>query len=189
LVTLAVAYIGLFVVLNDDRFLIRWRRTIKRVVIGLIVVVALSGLAALSSWIVHDLNDKAERAAQRAAWDAQRRAARQRWEQMSPRERGWIKFAIQNGAIPEDPDERTKLDELRDFVPEVYDAETDEEARAAKHANPPDIFDRVAAEQAAKRRKSQTPGARTGMFDDLIPTPTPIPEDRLFIPDSPTPTP
>ena len=143
LITLAVAYIGIFVVLTDDRFLEgaltslrRRRRIIKRVVIGLIVIVALSGLAALSNWIVHDLNDKAER----VAWDAQRRAARQRWEQMSPQERGSAKLVVRIGAIPDDPQERVKLDELRDFVPEVYEAETDGEARIAGHANPPDIY-------------------------------------------------
>jgi hypothetical protein len=126
----------------------RWR-TIKRVVIGLIVVVALSGLAVLSNWIVRELNDKAERAAQRAAWDTQRRAARQRWEQMSPHDRGWAKLMVRIGGTPHDPQERVKFEQLRDFVPEIYEPETEEEKAAS--------FD-----------------PSTAVLDEPTPTPTPI---------------
>jgi hypothetical protein len=123
---LFVIYLGLFVVLNDDRFLIRWRRTIIRIVIGFIVVAALVGLAVLTKAITGDLKRKAER----AAWDAQVAEAHQWWQQLSTSERASLKIDAYLGFIPDDPVERTKIQKARDFIPEVYEPLTEEEVKS-----------------------------------------------------------
>jgi hypothetical protein len=148
---LFVVYLGLFVVLNDDRFLFRWRRTIIRVTIGVIVVAALAGLIVLSSAIIGDLKRKAER----VAWDAKAAEAHQWWQQLSTSERASLKIDVRFGFIPDDPTERAKIQKARDFVPEVYEPLTEEEVKsrptsgkyaALYEATPtptPDIFHRI----------------------------------------------
>ena len=148
---LFVVYLGLFAILNNDEFLIRWRHTIKRVVIGFIVVAALGGLIVLSNAIIGDLKRKAER----VAWDAKAAEAHQWWQQLSTSERASLKIDVSFGFIPDDPTERAKIQKARDFVPEVHEPLTEEEVKSrptsGKYAAlyeptptpTPDIFHRI----------------------------------------------
>ena len=134
---LFVVYIGLFAVLNNDQFLIRWGSTIKRVALGFFIVAIILGMGVIS---IEVKNSFAERAAQRA-WMANREIARQHWQQMSPQERGSIKIWVYLEQNPNDkyrdlfdqakvspsPEERARIQEALAFIPEVYGPLTKEE--------------------------------------------------------------